>query len=154
MSIHHATTSCPITHPHVFSIRPPCFLHVSWCHIFNLRYTCAHHVYTMRNSCPLTLFLTLAPSRLFPILLDRSRLYHMTSRSHAYLLYLFSCCRLIIITTIYTCPNPNPSSSLSILSSYNISRISSRDYKKTQQRVLDTLLFYLYNRYIVYASNK
>ena len=24
----HATTSCPITHPHVFSIRPPCFLHV------------------------------------------------------------------------------------------------------------------------------
>jgi len=28
-------------------------------------------------------------------------------------------CRLIIITTIYTCPNPNPSPSLSTLSSYN-----------------------------------
>ena len=28
MSIHHASTSCPITHPHVFSLRPPCFLHV------------------------------------------------------------------------------------------------------------------------------
>ena len=25
----HASSSCPITHPHVFSIRPPCFLHVS-----------------------------------------------------------------------------------------------------------------------------
>jgi len=28
MSIHHASTSCPITHLHVFSLRPPCFLHV------------------------------------------------------------------------------------------------------------------------------
>jgi len=28
MSIHHAFTSCPITHLHVFSLRPPCFLHV------------------------------------------------------------------------------------------------------------------------------
>ena len=60
-----------ITHPHVFSIRPPCFLHVPWCHTFNLRCTCAHHVYTMRNPCPLTsspnpIFI----SRLFPILLD------------------------------------------------------------------------------------
>ena len=60
-----------ITHPHVFSIRPPCFLHVPWRHTFNLRYTCAHHVYTMRNPYPLTS----SPnpnsiSRLFPILLD------------------------------------------------------------------------------------
>ena len=60
----HASTSCLVTHPHVFSIRLLCFLHVPWCHIFNLRYTCAHHVYTMRNPCPLT------SSRLFPILLD------------------------------------------------------------------------------------
>ena len=65
------STLCPITHPHVFSIRPPCFLHVPWHHTFNLRCTCAHHVYTMRNSCPLTS----SPnpnsiSRLFPILLD------------------------------------------------------------------------------------
>ena len=71
MSIHHVTISCPITHPHVFSIRPPCFLHVPWHHTFNLCYTCAHHVYTMRNPCPLTS----SPnpnsiSRLFPILLD------------------------------------------------------------------------------------
>jgi len=60
-----------ITHPHVFSIRPPCFLHMPWCHTFNLRYICAHHVYTMRNPCPLMS----SPnpnsiSRLFPILLD------------------------------------------------------------------------------------
>ena len=60
-----------ITHPHVFSIRPPCFLHVPWHHTFNLRCTCAHHVYTMRNPYPLTS----SPnpnsiSRLFPILLD------------------------------------------------------------------------------------
>ena len=97
MSIHHASTSCLITHPHVFSIRLPCFLHVPWCHTFNLRYTCAHHVYTMRNPCPLMSLLTLTPSRLFPILLDPksfqttldySSLYHMTSRSHAYLLTL------------------------------------------------------------------
>ena len=43
MSIHHASTSCPITHPHVFSLRPPCFLHVPWHHTFNLRCTCVHH---------------------------------------------------------------------------------------------------------------
>ena len=60
-----------ITHPHVFSIRPPCFLHVPWRHIFNLRCTCAHHVYTIRNPCSLMS----SPnsnsiSRLFPILLD------------------------------------------------------------------------------------
>jgi len=70
MSIHHASISCPITHPHVFSLRLPCFLHVPWRHTFNLRCTCAHHVYTMRNPCPLTSLLTLTPSRLFPILLD------------------------------------------------------------------------------------
>ena len=43
----------------------------------------------------------------------------MTSRSRAYLLYLFFRCRLIIITIIYTCPNPNPSLSLFTLLSYN-----------------------------------
>jgi len=59
-----------ITHPHVFSIRLPCFLHVPWCHTFNLHCTCAHHVYTMRNPCPLMSLLTLTPSRPFPILLD------------------------------------------------------------------------------------
>jgi len=63
MSIYYASTSCPITHPHVFSLRPPCFLHVSWYHTFNLRCTCAHYVYTMRNSCPLTSLLTLTASR-------------------------------------------------------------------------------------------
>jgi len=56
-----------ITHPHVFSLRPPCFLHVPWHHTFNLRYTYAHHVYTMRNPCPLTSLLTLTPT------LDSSR---------------------------------------------------------------------------------
>jgi len=66
----HASSSCPITHPHVFSLRPPCFLHVPWHHIFNLRYTYAHYVYTMRNPCLLMSSLTLTPSRLFPILLD------------------------------------------------------------------------------------
>ena len=45
--------------------------------------------------------------------LDCSRLYHMTSRSCAYLLSLFRC-RLIIIIL-----NPNPSPSLSTHSSYN-----------------------------------
>ena len=66
----HASSSCSITHPHVFSIRPPYFLHVPWRHTFNLHCTCAYHVYTMRNPCPLTSLLTLTPSRLFPILLD------------------------------------------------------------------------------------
>ena len=49
MSIHHASIS-----------RLPCFLHVSWCHTFNLHYICAHYVYTIRNSCPLTSSLILA----------------------------------------------------------------------------------------------
>jgi len=66
----HASSSCPITHPHVFSLRLPCFLHVPWCHTLNLHCTCAHHVYTMRNPCSLISLLTLTPSRLFPILLD------------------------------------------------------------------------------------
>jgi len=43
MFIHHASTSCFITHLHVFSLRLSCFLHVPWRHIFNLHYTCAHH---------------------------------------------------------------------------------------------------------------
>ena len=67
----HASSSCPITHPHVFSIRPPCFLYVPWRHTLNHHCTCTHHVYTMRNPCPLMS----SPnpnsiSRLFPILLD------------------------------------------------------------------------------------
>ena len=66
----HATTSCPITHLHMFSLRLLCFLHMPWCHTFNLRYTCAHHVYTMRNPCPLMSSLILTSSRLFLILLD------------------------------------------------------------------------------------
>jgi len=67
MSIYYAFTSCPITHPHVFSLRLPCFPHVLWRHIFNLRCTCAHHVYTMRNPCLLTSSLTLT------LYLDSSR---------------------------------------------------------------------------------
>jgi len=55
---------------HVFSLRPPCFLHVLWHHTLNLRCTCAHHMYTIRNLCLLTSLLTLTPFRLFPILLD------------------------------------------------------------------------------------
>jgi len=97
----HALSSCSITHPHVFSLRPPCFIHMPWRHIFNLCCTCAHHVYTMRNPCPLTSFLTLTPSRLFPILLNPKffqtalNFYHMTSRSRVYLLSFFSRYRLI-----------------------------------------------------------
>jgi len=113
----HVSSSCLITHPHVFSLRPPCFLHMPWRHTLNLRYTCAYHVYTMRNSCSLTSSLTLTLSRLFPILLDRSSLYHMTSRSCAYLLSLFHC-RLIIIIL-----NPNPSPSLSTLLSHNRNKV-------------------------------
>ena len=71
MSIHHASTSCPLLILHMSTLRPSCFPHVPWCHTFNLRYTCAHHVYTMRNPCPLMS----SPNpnsifRLFPILLD------------------------------------------------------------------------------------
>ena len=79
----HASSSYPITHPHVFFLRPPYFLHVPWCHTLNLRCTYTHYVYTMRNHCPLTSLLTLTPSRLFLILLDHSSLCHMTSRSRA-----------------------------------------------------------------------
>jgi len=55
----HASSSYPITHPYMFSLRLPCFLHVSWRHTLNLHYTCAHHVYTMRNRCLLMSLLTL-----------------------------------------------------------------------------------------------
>jgi len=67
MSIYHASTSCPITYPHVFSLRPLCFLHVPWHHTFNLCCTCAHH------EEPMSLDVIPNPnslSRLFPILLD------------------------------------------------------------------------------------
>jgi len=48
--IHHASTS-----------RPPCHIHVSWRHTLNLHHTYMHHVYTMRNHCPLMSLLTLTP---------------------------------------------------------------------------------------------
>ena len=102
MSIHHASTSCSITHPHVFSLRPPCFLHVPWRHTFNLRCTCANHVYTMRNPCPLTSSLTLTPSKLFPILLDSKSF--QTALDYSTWLpghMLFLRCRLIILLFIY-----------------------------------------------------
>ena len=107
MSIHHPSTSCPITHPHVLSLRPPCFLHVPWRHTFNLCYTCAHHMYTMRNPCPLTS----SPnpnsiSRLFPILLDpksfQTALDSITwLPDHVPISYPFVRCRLIITTVLY-----------------------------------------------------
>jgi len=87
----HALSSCLITHLHVFFLRLPCFLHMLWRHTLNLHYTCAHHVYTMRNHSPLTSSLTLTPSKLFLILLDHSSLCHMLSIR----------CRLIIILSIY-----------------------------------------------------
>jgi len=93
-------TSCPITHPHVFSLRPSCFLHVPWRHTFNLRYICTHHVYTIRNPCSLMLFLTLTPSRLFPILLDPKSFQTALDSviwlpGHVSISYPFVCCRLI-----------------------------------------------------------
>ena len=44
---------------HVFSLRPLCFLHVSWRHTLNLHCTCVYHVYTMKNPCLLMSSLTL-----------------------------------------------------------------------------------------------
>ena len=38
--------------------------------------------------------------------------------------------------------------------SKSLSRISSEDYKRTQQGVPDILLLYLYYRYMVHANNK
>ena len=87
MSIHHASISCPITHSHVFFLRPPCFLHVLWCYTFNLRCTCAHYVYTMRNPCSLMSYLTLTP--------------HLDSLTWLLGHMLSIRCRLIIILTIY-----------------------------------------------------
>ena len=78
-------SSCPLTHLHVFSIRLPCFLHVPWCHTLNLCCTCAHHVYTMRNPCPLTSFPNPnSYSRLFLILLD-SKFFQTTLDSITWL---------------------------------------------------------------------
>ena len=89
MSIHHAST-----------LRPPCFPHVPWHHIFNLRYTCTHHVYTIRNPC----LLMSSPnpnsiSRLFLILLDpksfQTALDSITWLPGHMLSYPFVRCRLI-----------------------------------------------------------
>ena len=100
MSIYYVSILCSLTHPHMFSIRPSCFLHVPWCHTFNLRCTCAHHVYTMRNPCPLTS----SPnpnsiSRLFLILLDpksfQTALDSITWLPGHVLSYPFVRCRLI-----------------------------------------------------------
>ena len=57
----HASSSCLITHLHMFSLRPLYFLHVPWRHTLNFCYICAHHMYTMRNSYPLTSLLNLTP---------------------------------------------------------------------------------------------
>jgi len=71
MSYYSSTMLLPQGH-HTISMCPDVIL-------FNL----CHHVYIMRNHCPLTSSLTLTPSRLFPILLDHFKLCHMTSRSRA-----------------------------------------------------------------------
>ena len=104
MFIHHASTSCPLLILHAFILRPPCFPHVPWRHTFNLYYTCAHHVYTMKNPCSLTL----SPnpnsiSRLFLILLD-PKSFQTALDSITWLLghVLSFHCRLII----YYCPIP------------------------------------------------
>ena len=52
-----ALLSIPL--PHILLLRPPCHIHVPWRHTLNLRCTCVHHVYTMRNHSPLTSSLTL-----------------------------------------------------------------------------------------------
>ena len=97
----HASSSCPITHPHMFFLRPLCFLHMPWCHTLNLHCTCTHYVYTIRNHSPLTLSLTLTSSRLFLILLD-SKSFQTTLDSIIWLPdhVLSIHCRLIIILTI------------------------------------------------------
>jgi len=43
-----ALMSMPLSHVlllihYVFTLRPPCHIHVPWHHTFNLRCTCAHH---------------------------------------------------------------------------------------------------------------
>ena len=118
--------------------------------IFNLHCTCAHHVYTMRNPCPLTSSLTLTliqtslnPSR--PLVLpDHSRLYHMTSQSRAYLLSFFRC-RLIIIIL-------NPSPSLSTHSSYNIHDLWFKQFFVCQECCFPLISFF--NLYIVVFPDK
>ena len=107
----HAASSCPLLIFPTSTLRPPCFLHVPWCHTFNLRYTCAHYVYTMRNLYPLTS----SPnpnsiSRLFPILLDFKSFQTILDSitwlpGHVPISYPFVRCRLIINYF----PNPNPS---------------------------------------------
>jgi len=106
-------SSCPLTHPYVFSIRPPCFLHVPWRHTFNLRCTCVHHVYTIRNCCPLMSSLTLTPT------LDSSWSFQTALDSvtwlpcHVPISYPFVCCRLIITTVLtLTLPKVCPHSRL------------------------------------------
>ena len=82
------------------TLRPPCFPHVPWHHIFDLCYTCAHHVYTIRNPYPLTS----SPnpnsiSRFFPILLNpksfQTALDSITWLLDHVLSYPFVYCRLI-----------------------------------------------------------
>ena len=103
----HALSSCPITHPHMFSIRPPCFLHMPWHHTLNLCCICAYHIYTMRNPC--LLMLSSNPNsifRLFPILLDPKSFQTILATitwlpGHMPISYPFVCYRLIIIILIY-----------------------------------------------------
>jgi len=144
MSIYHASTLYPITHSHVFSLRPPCFLHVPWCHIFNLHYTCTHHMYHMRNLCPLTSSLTLTPFRLFLILLDPKFFQTILASvtwlpGHMPIFYPFVRYRLIIIILIYvrltlTLAKVCPHTCLII------------------QGALTVLLLYLYKLYVVHAT--
>ena len=111
----------PFPHPHVFSLRPSYFLHMPWHHIFNLRHTCVYYVCTMRNPCPLMLSSNpISNSRLFLILLD-PKSFQTTLDSITWLPghVLSIHCRLIIILSYLCLANPNPSQSLSTLSSYN-----------------------------------
>ena len=105
----HALSSCPITHPHVFSIRPPCFLHVPWRHTTIVLCHTSSSLSYMRTPCvhyeePLSLDVTPnsnSISRLFPILLDpksfQTALDSITwLPGHVPISYPFVRCRLII----------------------------------------------------------
>ena len=107
MSIHHASSSCPLLILHASILRPLCFPHVPWRHTFNLCYTCAHYVYTMRNPC--SLMSSPNPSsisRLFLILLD-SKSFQTALDSitwlpgHVPISWPYVHCKLIIIILIY-----------------------------------------------------
>ena len=137
--LHCSTSSSLISIIHVYTMCTPWGILVSWCH-FNL-------VSLSR------LFLILLDPKSFQTALDFSRPMSMWLPGHMPISYLSSRCRLIITTTIFICPNPNPRvSPIANRTMTFISYLVVGDLQENSTRSPHFIATLKYNFLVIYAT--